>query len=118
MNSIVLHQYCSVISEKNISSVLLYGVKLNNVGHINITSIMKRLNGWGTDFFLRPARKFPRFPEDIPEISWKYRNSPFSLPEEISALNLGKDAIQSLGKLFRTVQRGIPGSEAQNYDDI
>jgi hypothetical protein len=47
---------------------------------------MKRLNGWGTDFFLRPARKFPRFPEDIPEISWKYRNSPFSLPEEISAL--------------------------------
>ena len=86
MNSIVLHQHCSVISTKNVSSVLLYGVKLNNVGHINITSIMKRLNGWGTDFFLRPARKFPRFPEDIPEISWKYRNSPVSLPEEISAL--------------------------------
>jgi hypothetical protein len=79
MNSIVLHQNCSVISEKNVSSVLLYGVKLNNVGHIKITSIMKRLIGWGTDFFQRPARKYPRFPEDIPEISWKYRNSPFSL---------------------------------------
>jgi hypothetical protein len=118
MNSIVLHQYCSVISEKNVSSVLLYGVKLNNVGHINITSIMKRLNEWGTDFFLHPAWKFPSFPEDIPEISWKYRNSPFSLPEEISALGLCKVAIQSLGKLFRTVQRVIPGSEAQNYDDI
>ncbi len=118
MNSIVLHQYCSVISEKNVSSVLLYRVKLNNVGHINITSIMKRLNRCGTDFFLRPARKFPRFPEDISEISWKYRNSPFSLPEKISALGLCKVAIQSLGKLFRTVQRVIPGSEAQNYDDI
>jgi hypothetical protein len=118
MNSIVLHQYCSVISEKNVSSVLFYGVKLNNVGHINITSIMKRLNGWGTDFFLRPARKFPRFPADIPEISWKFRNCPFSRPEEISALGLCKVAIQSLGKLFRTVQRVIPGSEAQNYDDI
>jgi hypothetical protein len=72
MNSIVLHQYCNVISEKNVSSVLLYRVKLNNVGHINITSIMKILNGWGTDFFLRPGWKFPIFPEDIPEISWKY----------------------------------------------
>ncbi len=118
MNSIVLHQYCSVISEKNVNSVLLDRVKLNNVGHINISNILKRLNGWGTDFFLRPARKFPGFPEDIPEISWKYRNSPFSLPEEISALGLCKVAIQSLGKLFRTVQRVIPCSEVQNYDDI
>jgi hypothetical protein len=118
MNSIVLHQFCSV------SSVLLYRVKLKNLGHINITSIMKRLKGLGgeggvpADFFLRPARKFPRFPADIPEISWKFRNCPFSRPEEISALGLCKVAIQSLGKLFRTVQRVIPGSEAQNYDDI
>jgi hypothetical protein len=85
---------------------------------------MKRLNGLGgeggvsADFFLRTARKFPRFPADIPEISWKYRNCPFSRPEEISALGLCKVAIQSLGKLFRIVQRVIPGSEAQNYDDI
>ncbi len=85
---------------------------------------MKRLNGWGgeggvpADFFLRQARKFPIFPADIPEISWKFRNCPFSRPEEISPLGLCKFAIQSLGKLFRTVQRVIPGSEAQNYDDI
>jgi hypothetical protein len=70
------------------------------------------------DFFLRQALKFPIFPVDIPEISWKFRNCPFSRPEENSALGLCKVAIQSPGKLFRTVQRVIPGSEAQNYDDI
>ncbi len=103
-NSIVLHQYCycSVISEK--MSVLYY-----YLGHINVTSIMKRLNGLGgegrvpADFFLRPARKFPRFPAEIPEISWKFRNCPFSRLEEISALGLCKVPIQSLGKLFRTL---------------
>jgi hypothetical protein len=85
---------------------------------------MKSLNGWGgeggvpADFFLHPARNFPIFPAEIPEISWKFRNCPFSRPEEISALGLCKVAIQSLGKFFRTVQRFIPGSEAQNYDDI
>jgi hypothetical protein len=84
MNSIVLHHFCCVISEKNVSSVLLNRVKLKNLGHINITSIMKRRKGLGreggvpADFFLRPARKFPRFPADIPEISWKFRNCPFS----------------------------------------
>jgi hypothetical protein len=85
---------------------------------------MQRLNGCGgeggvpVNFFLCQARKFPIFPADIPEISWKFRNFPISRPEEISALGLCKVAIQSLGKLFRTVQRVIPGSEAQNYDDI
>ncbi len=85
---------------------------------------MIRLNGWGgeggvpADFFLRQARKFPIFPVDILEISWKFRNCPFSRREENSALGICKVAIQSLGKLFRTVQRVIPGSEAQNYDDI
>jgi hypothetical protein len=59
---------------------------------------MKILNWWGGGgvpayFFLRPARKFPRFPADIPETSWKFRNSPFSLPEEISALGLCKVSI-------------------------
>jgi hypothetical protein len=61
----------------------LYRVKLKNLGHINITSIIKRRKVLGGEggvpayFFLRPARKFPRFPADIPEISWKFRNCPF-----------------------------------------
>jgi hypothetical protein len=54
---------------------VLYYFKLYDLGHINITSIMKRLYGWGgeggvlADFFLRLAWKFPVFPADIPEIS-------------------------------------------------
>jgi hypothetical protein len=60
--------------QKNTISVLLYRVKLNNLGHINMTSFMNSLKGNGeggvpVDFFLRPARKFPEFTVDIPEIS-------------------------------------------------
>jgi hypothetical protein len=73
--------------------------------------------GVPADFFLRQARKFPIFPVDILEISWKFRNCPFSRPEENSALGLCKVAIQSLVKLFRSKQGVIPGSEPQNYDD-
>ena len=73
MNNIV---YINTVGsyQKNTISLLLYRVKLNNLGHINITSLMKRLKGRGeggvtVDFFLRPARKFPGFPVEIPEIS-------------------------------------------------
>ncbi len=73
MNNIV---YINTVGsyQKNTISLLLYRVKLNNLGHINITSLMKRLNGRGeggvpVDFFLSPARKFPGFPADIPEIA-------------------------------------------------
>jgi hypothetical protein len=107
MNSIVLHQYCSVISEKNVSSVLLYRVILNNVGHINITSIMKRLNGWGTDFFLRPARKFPRFPEDIPDISWKF-----------SLLPTGRDFRPGLVQSCHTEPGKIVPDSAKGYSGL
>jgi hypothetical protein len=73
MNNIV-YINTVVSNQKNTISVLLYRVKLNNLGQINITSLMKRLKGRGeggvtVDFFLRPARKFPGFPVDIPEIS-------------------------------------------------
>jgi len=44
--------------------------------------------GVPADFFLRLAWKFPVFPADIPEISCKFHNCPFSRPEEISALGL------------------------------
>jgi hypothetical protein len=74
MNNIVYINTVVSYQKKNTISVLLYRVKLNNLGHINITSLMKRLKGRGeggvtVDFFLRPARKFPGFPVDIPEIS-------------------------------------------------
>ncbi len=84
-------------------------MKLNNVGH-NITSIMKRLNGWGTDFFLRSARKFPRFPEDIPEISWKYRNSPFS--------HTGRDFRPGLLQSCHTEPGKIVPDSAKGYSGL
>ena len=73
MNNIV-YINTLVSYQKNTISVLLYRVKLNNLGHINMTSFMKRLKGKGeggvpVDFFLRTARKFPGFPVEIPEIS-------------------------------------------------
>ncbi len=118
MNSIVLHQYSGVISEKNVSSVLLYRVKLNNVGHINISSIMKWLHGWGTDFFLRPARKFPRFPEDIPGITvilpspyrkrfppWAYAKLPYRAWKNCSGQCKG---------LFRAQKRKITMTSKEN----
>jgi hypothetical protein len=60
--------------QKKPISVLLYKVKLYNLGHINMTSFMQRLKGKGeggvpVDFFLRTGRKFPGFPVDSPEIS-------------------------------------------------
>ncbi len=73
MNNIV--NINTVVSyQKNTISLLLYRVKLNNLGHINMTSLMKRLKGKRegvvqVDYFLRTARKFPGISVDIPEIS-------------------------------------------------
>jgi hypothetical protein len=88
---------------------------------------MKRLNGWGekggvpADFFLRPARKFPRFPADIPEISgnsvivpsldrkrfppWAYAKLPYRAWENCSGQCKG---------LFQAQKRKITMSSNEN----
>jgi hypothetical protein len=64
MNNIV---YINIVVsyQKNTISVLLYRVKLNNQGRINMTSFMKRLKGKGEG---RGPREF--LPSYCPEISW------------------------------------------------
>ncbi len=122
MYYIILHQYCSVISGKNVSSVLLYWVKLNNVGHINITSIIKKkMRGGGRisssarpgNFLdiLRTSRKFPgntvilpspyrnRFPP------WAYAKLPYRAWENCSGQCKG---------LFRAQKRKITMTSKEN----
>jgi hypothetical protein len=124
MNSIVLHQYCSVTSEK--MSVLYY-CKLNNLGHINITSIMKRLNGWGERegsqlissctrpvnflYFLRTFRKFPGNSVIVPSLDrkryppWAYSKLPYRAWENCSGQCKG---------LFQAQKRKITMTSKEN----
>ena len=124
MNSIVLHQYCSVTSEK--MSVLYY-CKLNNLGHINSTSIMKKLNGWGERdgsqwisscarpgnflYFLRTFRKFPGNSVIVPSPDrkrfppWAYAKLPYRAWENCSGQCKG---------LFQAQRRKITMTSKEN----
>jgi hypothetical protein len=87
----------------------MYRVKLNNLGHINISSIKQRLfgRGEGSQWVSSCAQ---------PINTWiQCGHSKNFL--EILALGKCKVHIYGLGK-FRSVQGFISGSKPQNYDDI
>jgi hypothetical protein len=122
MNSIVLHQYCSVISEK--MSVLYYCL-----GDINITSIMKRLHELGKRegsqqisscarpgnflYFLRTFRKFPGNSVIFPSLDrkrfppWAYAKLPYRAWENCSGQWIG---------LFQAKKRKITMTFKENIN--
>jgi hypothetical protein len=116
----------TVVSYQEKMSVLYY-CKLNSLGHINITSIIKRLNGWGERegsqlvssfarpgnflYFLRTFRKFPGNSVIVPSPDrkrfppWAYAKLPYRAWENCSGQCKG---------LFQAQKRKITMTSKEN----
>jgi hypothetical protein len=116
----------TVVSYQEKMSVLHY-CKLNSLGHINITSIMKRRNGWGERegsqlisscaqpgnflYFLRTFRKFSGNSVIVPSPDrkrfppWTYAKLPYRAWENCSAQCKG---------LFQAQKRKITMTSKEN----